>query len=688
MVLGAGLLCVGVFGPLLTAGPAAAAPNGIARVALQGELPKLPSDASRLGAVPDSQTLHLEVSLAGQDPAGLSEEVAAVSTPGSPSYHHYLTSAQFAAAYGPSSAEVQQVSSALRAEGLTVGTPTSGSTLLPVSGTAHTVSTVFDTPLESVRLPGHVTSMVNTAAPKIPATLADEITGVVGLSGLSQEHALLRRHARSSALTIGAPPVVTTATTGGPGSGPQACPAAVSAAALEDGYTSTQLAGYYGLSQLFAQGRTGIGQTIAIVEFEQFSSADVAAFQACYGLSNPVRTVVVDGTPSGSPAGSGEAALDIEMAVANAPSSSIIVYEAPNETSDGTALDLYNRIATDDLAQVITTSWGECEQLNTPESAASAENTVFERMAAQGQTMVAASGDEGSEDCYSPSTNQGAAALAVDDPGSQPDVLSVGGTSLVNGAVASQSVWNNCEGTALGDCQQNGGNGATGGGYSSVWTKPTWQPAGPTARGPGPVLLGRSGPWRGVLFRPQRRLVVHRGDECRLAGDRGIPGRRQSGLCLHRRAGGTDALRRGQRRQLHRRDDGQQRLHGDEQWNLRRHGGVRPRHGARDTGGPESRHCAPKRRRLPLCRRFERVLGGGLGRPGHHADRWRPGRRHQSHLRFRRGGDDPVALGELPRRRATLAGTGPLCRRHRDQPPRDLAHLSGHHLRLRQFGQL
>ena len=204
MVLGAGLLCVGVFGPLLAAGPAAAAPNGIARVALQGELPKLPSDASRLGAVPDSQTLHLEVSLAGQDPAGLSEEVAAVSTPGSPSYHHYLTSAQFAAAYGPSSAEVQQVSTALRAEGLTVGTPTSGSTLLPVSGTAHTVSAVFDTPLESVRLPGHVTSMVNTAAPEIPAALADEITGVVGLSGLSQEHALLRRDARSSALTIGA----------------------------------------------------------------------------------------------------------------------------------------------------------------------------------------------------------------------------------------------------------------------------------------------------------------------------------------------------------------------------------------------------------------------------------------------------------------------------------------------------
>jgi hypothetical protein len=259
------------------------------------------------------------------------------------------------------------------------------------------------------------------------------------------------------------------------------------------------LAGDYGLSQLFAQGRTGIGQTIGIVEFEQFSSADIATFEACYGLSNPVRVVTVDGTPSGPASGSGEAALDIEMAAVNAPSSSIVVYEAPNETSDGTALDLYNRIAADDLAQVVTTSWGECEQDNMPSSAASAENVIFERMAAQGQTMVAASGDSGSEDCYGASTAPGATELAVDDPGSQPDVVSVGGTSMVNGAVGSQSVWNNCQGSPLGDCQLYGGNGATGGGYSSVWPKPTWQPAGRNARAV-PDISSSADPAHGVAF--------------------------------------------------------------------------------------------------------------------------------------------------------------------------------------------
>ena len=45
------------------------------------------------------------------------------------------------------------MTTALRAEGLTVGTPDPGSTLLPVSGTAAVVSAAFGTPLESVQAP-------------------------------------------------------------------------------------------------------------------------------------------------------------------------------------------------------------------------------------------------------------------------------------------------------------------------------------------------------------------------------------------------------------------------------------------------------------------------------------------------------------------------------------------------------
>jgi Pro-kumamolisin, activation domain len=498
LVLGAGSVPAGAAGS-----GGGAAGSSVARVALRGELPTIPSDVTRMGPVPGSQMLRLDVGLAGQNPAGLASEVAAVSTPGSPSYHQYLSSAQFAATYGPSAAEVAQVSTALRAEGLTVGTPTAGSTLLPVSGNARTISAAFGTPLEAVRLPDHLTSTVNTAAPQIPAALAPDITGIVGLSGLSEEHSMLRHDAVSgTGAASGAAAGSGTAASGleqAHAAGPQACPDAASAAADDNGYTSTQLSADYGLEQFFAQGRTGIGQTIAIVEFERFSASDIATFEGCYGLSNPVRTVTVDGTPSGSTSGSGEAALDIELAAVNAPSASLVVYQAPNETTSGTSLDLYNQIATDDVAQVVTTSWGVCEQDNIPTSAVGQEEAIFERMAAQGQTVVAASGDEGSEDCYGPRSSPNETELAVDDPGSQPDVLSAGGTTLVGGAVGSQSVWNDCDGQALGFCQQNGGNGATGGGASTVWPKPTWQPAGSTTRTV-PDLAYSADPSHGVVF--------------------------------------------------------------------------------------------------------------------------------------------------------------------------------------------
>ena len=232
----------------------------------------------------------------------------------------------------------------------------------------------------------------------------------------------------------------------------------------------------FGLDQLFAQGRTGIGQSIAVVEFEKYLPSDVASFQACYGLSNPVNNVVVDNGPSGPPEGTGEAALDIEMAAVNAPSASIAVYEAPNG-SDAQAFDLFNRIAGDDSSRVVTTSWGNCEAA-IPAGDIQTENGIFQRMALQGQTVIAASGDSGSEDCFSSQLGDPDTTLAVDDPGAQPDVVSAGGTSLPSASASAQSVWNNCliSGVNVPACA-SGSKGAGGGGYSTVWPANPGQPA-------------------------------------------------------------------------------------------------------------------------------------------------------------------------------------------------------------------
>ena len=48
------------------------------------------------------------------------------------------------------------------------------------------------------------------------------------------------------------------------------------------------------------------------------------------------------------------------------------------------------------------------------------ENVIFKQMAAQGQSLFAATGDQGAYD-------GGGSSLAVDDPASQPYVTAVGG---------------------------------------------------------------------------------------------------------------------------------------------------------------------------------------------------------------------------------------------------------------------
>ena len=95
--LGAVALAVGAFAPALAnssaAAAAAAAAPGAAlpgHIVLPQAAPHVPAGSTPYGSPPAAQVLHLDAVLAAQDPAGLAQAVAAVSTPGSPDYRHYL----------------------------------------------------------------------------------------------------------------------------------------------------------------------------------------------------------------------------------------------------------------------------------------------------------------------------------------------------------------------------------------------------------------------------------------------------------------------------------------------------------------------------------------------------------------------------------------------------------------------
>ena len=227
------------------------------------------------------------------------------------------------------------------------------------------------------------------------------------------------------------------------------------------GLTPADVRNAYGLSG----GAAGAGQTIALYELDGYNPADVAAYRSAYGLpAAPIQNVLVDGFSGAAGSGADEVTLDIELAQALAPQSRIMVYEAANDNQDAHYLDCYNRIATDDLAKQVSTSWGSPESQNTP-AFLQGENAIFQQMAAQGQSIFSATGDNGAYD--------DAVSLSVDDPGSQPYVTSVGGTTLTSGANAayeSETAWGDATDTSLSTFGSGGG-----GGFSTTWPVPGYQ---------------------------------------------------------------------------------------------------------------------------------------------------------------------------------------------------------------------
>jgi kumamolisin len=227
-------------------------------------------------------------------------------------------------------------------------------------------------------------------------------------------------------------------------------------------YTPRQLAQIYNFPQ-----NTGKNQTIALIELGGgFNNSDLQNYWTQLGLNNVSTTAVsVDGaqnSPTGDPDGpDGEVVLDVEVAGGVAPDARIAVYFAPN--TDQGFLNAINAAIHDTVRKpsVISISWGSPESEWTSQ-AMNAFNAAFHDAALLGISVCVAAGDNGSSDGEPDGGNH------VDFPASSPWVLACGGTRLLasDGKIQSETVWN--DGT-------NGG--ATGGGISAHFSRPSYQSA-------------------------------------------------------------------------------------------------------------------------------------------------------------------------------------------------------------------
>lgn len=422
---------------------------------------KAPAGSAFLGLAPSTLQVPLRFVLHPSQEARLTSLLPRLYDPASVQYHHWLPRGQFEANFGPTETALSTVTSWVRSQGLTSSRATTFS--LQVTATAGQVSTALGTTIGQYRDAAGQLGYVADSAPVLPQSVLDAgVVSILGLNSFAHASPALEGPSSGAARLNGARPRAVHANV----NGPIPCSAASSFASNRY-YTMNQLGTAYGLGSLFAAGQNGRSQTVAAYELAPVSASDLAAYQGCFGLSNPASRATVDGGGTISQGGTVEADLDLEQIATQAPGSSLISYEGPN-TGQG-QYDTWNSIVTADAASVVSTSWGSCEPLAFQYGWISAYGPLFQQAAAQGQTIVAASADSGSEDCYRAAQ---ATALETDYPASDPWVTGIGGTTLSNTEVA----WNQCEGQVGVSCAAYGG-GSGGGGLSRYIPRPSWQPA-------------------------------------------------------------------------------------------------------------------------------------------------------------------------------------------------------------------
>jgi len=512
-------------------GPARAAEPRLSLALHAAQTPSL-RGARALGRLAPDTPIRFALTLPLRNRAALGDLLRRQYTPGDALYGQFLTSEEFTQRFGPTEEDYQAVAAWARAQGLTVTATHDSRTLLDVAGSTAQVEAAFAVRMNRYQTRDGRVVFANSGAPRVARSVAARLAGVAGLSDVSRM--LPHYHGRAPWSMTLRPKLPVGG--GGGGTGPAG---GLAPNDVKYAYGLSTVAPLYGIAgtttTTTGTGTTtgtatpldGTGQRIGLFELDGFAASDIQLFVTKYSLPTIVGTgatlpapgaastaavgsvfavpvdsftgVIVD--PTG---GQPEVTLDIDMALALAPDASVYSYEGTQgvTTTTGTVtrpgntavgIDIFTRMANDlapdgsgrPLLQVISTSWGLPERDEDP-AILTAENMIFQKMAAQGQSLFSATGDFGAYDEYSPTTallTGSIGPISVDSPASDPYITAVGGTTLGYakpavdkttgltgaGSYVSEAAWST--GTVNNPAGPEGG----GGGPSALWSKPTYQ---------------------------------------------------------------------------------------------------------------------------------------------------------------------------------------------------------------------
>jgi subtilase family serine protease len=452
--------------------------------AIAGSRPGWAAAARDLGAVRASQAVDFQVVLGLRNSAEAEQEVQAVSTPGSAAYGHFLTDAQFDAAFAPTAATEAAVAAWVRSAGLSVASVASSRMYIEVRGTAAQAERLLGVSLHNYRSQGE-TLPAPTANYTVPSQLSAAISGIAGLDGT---------HAQTAGTIPGPPP--------GARYGVEPCSAyygqkmatSVPTAYGQHwpytvcGYDADQYESAFGLSQPIKNGNNGHGVTVAITD--AYASPTMLADANRWSSNNGLPSLTgkftqITPTPGGydeqgmcGPQGwYGEETLDVEAVHAMAPGANILF--AGGKNCLGGLNAAFANIIDHHLASVVTDSWtwglGEGSENTIPAGILQFFHHYLLEASLTGISVLFSSGDDG-DDVASVGSKQ------VNYPTSDPLATGVGGTSTEIGAqgqVVFQDGWSNSysdlSGGAWSPAPPGNYSSGSGGGTSQLFAQPFYQ---------------------------------------------------------------------------------------------------------------------------------------------------------------------------------------------------------------------
>lgn len=422
--------------------------------ALSAFTPALPVQAAPLqmqalaaAAPSDIARFNVYLPLTHQDE--LQQLLQDQTNPSSARYHAWLTPAQFKQQFGPSRADIAAAGAVLRAAGFSIVAEKTQNLL--VEGPVSALQKTFSVHMQWVRT-RHGNTKLASQEPAL--TLPQALASMGAVVPEFTAHEFAQPHSRVLSRPFKADPGFR-----------------LSSSEL---YYPNDLREAYHVPSFRAEITplgarhnaqiAGIGSHIAIVISSTIDPEDLAAtFDSDFALSSgnhlvqqyskfsnlPVPTVTVhpvlggSGPFDSSTGDAAEASLDTQMSLGTAPGAQETVYDIP-DLSDPSIIAGYTEVDEDNVADVVSSSFGGCELFYTAPYNGGVDMTgilkvyhaLFQQGNAQGITFVASSGDNGALGCNTVNyivrqAKHTSFILGVEHPAVDPNVTAVGGTNLV-----------------------------------------------------------------------------------------------------------------------------------------------------------------------------------------------------------------------------------------------------------------